>query len=716
MTREAEANSEAYERHKAKMVARSRAESAAGRDIGDIPPVENPERRASCERDLRLFCETYLPESFPLEWSDDHLVAIVKLERTVLDGGLFANAMARGSGKTTLIEAASIWAVAYGHRKFAFMVGADKPAAESMLESIKVEIETNDLLAADFPEVCVPIRMLDGINQRAEAQTINGDRTRVQWTKDEIRLPFIRGAAACGAVIRVAGITGRIRGAKSKTAEGKPIRPDLALIDDPQTEESARSPSQCDARERVIRKAILGLAGPGKKIAAMAAVTVIEPGDLAERLLDRERNPEWQGERSRMLVTFPDDLEAWEPYNRIRIDGINAGEGMKPATAYYLKNREALDAGAKASWEARFNPDEASAVQHAMNLYLADPDGFSSEYQNDPTRGGSIGLELEASEITKRLSGLPAWTVPEEASVVTIGVDVQGSVLYYLATAWAHDGSGWVIAYGSEPEQRRAYWTLADARVKMDDVHGGPFEVALERSLKALFDRLLSRRIKRAGGGTVPVDRLVIDANYGKSTDIVYRVCRESPHRPVLYPMHGRSYRAAVQPMSDQAVVKGERRGLNWRGMPPKSRHRFRYVLFDTNFWKTWVAERLLTPPERPASIVLNGKRSSEHEMLADQLTAERAVTTTGRGRTVDEWILNVKGRDNHLFDCLVMAAVAASMSGVEVNAATIGLRGGDAEEVIPSGRKGKSKPKRKFTDVAKGGSTPAWLQKTRNA
>ncbi len=39
-------------------------------------------------------------------------------------------------------------------------------------------------------------------------------------------------------------------------------------------------------------------------------------------------------------------------------------------------------------------------------------------------------------------------------------------------------------------------------------------------------------------------------------------------------------------------------------------------------------------------------------------------VKTEGRGRTVDEWKLRVDGLDNHWLDCLVGAAVAASMQG----------------------------------------------------
>jgi len=65
--------------------------------------------------------------------------------------------MARGSGKTSLVECACIWAVLYGHRDFGCLIGSDESHAMDMLDSIKMELDANELLAADFPEVIYPI-------------------------------------------------------------------------------------------------------------------------------------------------------------------------------------------------------------------------------------------------------------------------------------------------------------------------------------------------------------------------------------------------------------------------------------------------------------------------------------------------------------------------------------------------------------------------------
>ena len=212
-----------YAAHREAAAQRQAAESLSGRDIGELPEVANPERKDECREDFKKFCESYFPEVYNLEWSADHLRAIEKIQKSVLGGGLFALAMARGSGKSSLTESAAIWAMAYGHREFVVIIGASEGAALEMLDSIKTELEVNEHLAEDFPEMVYPIACLEGIANRCAGQLYKGERTRISWTASEIVLPTIVGAASSGAVVRVAGITGRIRGMKYKRPDGRTV-------------------------------------------------------------------------------------------------------------------------------------------------------------------------------------------------------------------------------------------------------------------------------------------------------------------------------------------------------------------------------------------------------------------------------------------------------------------------------------------------------------
>ena len=100
-----------YESLKDRARARNAAIALAGRDIGELPAVVDPARKEKAARDFCFFCESYFPQTFHLAWSPDHLKVIGKIEQAVLHGGLFAMAMPRGSGKTTICECACIWAV-----------------------------------------------------------------------------------------------------------------------------------------------------------------------------------------------------------------------------------------------------------------------------------------------------------------------------------------------------------------------------------------------------------------------------------------------------------------------------------------------------------------------------------------------------------------------------------------------------------------------------
>ena len=639
---------------------------ASGRDIAPLPAVVSPERRAACERNFRLFCETYFPFTFTLAWSPDHLVVIGQIEEAVLHGGLFATAMPRGSGKTTLTEVACIWASLYGHRDFIALIGSDEASAAQMLDSIKTELEVNELLAEDFPEVCYPIGRLEGISNRANGQLCNGERTHIGWTAKEVVLPTIKESKASGAIIKVAGLTGRIRGLKHKRPDGKTVRPKLAVIDDPQTDESAHSPSQCETRERILAGAILGLAGPGEKISGIMPCTVIRKGDMADNILDRNKHPEWNGTRTKLVYAFPTDEKLWEEYGRIRADSMRSGNAGREATEFYRARRSQMDAGARVAWSDRYEYDEISAVQNVMNLKLRDERAFWAEYQNEPLPEVEIqGADLTAQQIIEKVNRLKRGTVPLSCSRLTAFIDVQGSLLYYLIAAWEDDFTGYVLDYGSYPDQRRPYFTLRDAKVKLDGViKATGLEGRIYGGLEALTSHILGREWSRDDGAQLKIERCLVDANWGDSTAVVYQFCRQSAFASVLTPSHGKYIGASTVPMREWSKKPGERLGMNWCLSSSKGRP-VRHVTYDTNFWKSFVFARLAVAMGDRSCLSLFGDKPETHRLLADHLTAEYRVRTEGRGRQVDEWRIRPERFDNHWLDCLVGSAVAASMQGV---------------------------------------------------
>jgi len=655
-----------YEALKERARDRNARLSAAGRDIAPLPEIVDPDRKQRASGDFRTFCEVYFPQTFYLPWSPDHLKVVGRIEDAVLRGGLFALAMPRGSGKTSLCERACIWAILYGHRRFVCLIGSDEGHAANMLDTIKTELESNDLLLEDFPEAVYPVQCLEGIANRCAGQLCEGRRTYIEWTAKEIVLPTIPGSAASGAILKVAGITGRIRGMKHQTAEGDSFRPDLVILDDPQTDESARSLSQCQARESILAGAVLGLAGPCRKISGIMPCTVIKPGDMADRILDRGQHPQWQGERMKMVYSFPSNQQIWDRYAEIRAESLRNGGDGSEATEFYRERRDEMDAGAEVAWGERYNRDELSGIQHAINLKLRDEATFWAEYQNEPLIEEAGETEpLDADDIAGKTNGRRRGEVPVKCEHLTAFIDVQQKVLFYVVAAWQPDFSGYVIDYGTYPQQNRSYFTVREVERTLRRVHQGMgVEGAIYAGLEALTGDLLGREWPRDDGAVMRIGRCLIDQ--GWQTDVVHQFCRQSEHAALLMPARGHGITASQKPISEYDRHRGDRIGHHW-WIPSVTRKRaLRHVEIDTNYWKSFVHERVGTAMGDPGCLSIFGRKAVQHRLFAEHVTAEYRVRTEGRGRTVDEWKLPAHKPDNHWFDCVVGCAAAASMQGVE--------------------------------------------------
>lgn len=659
----------------------SRQKSRDKRDIAPMPDIVSIRRRAKCRNSLKLFCETYNPAAFSLGWSEDHLDALARIEEAIRCGALYAFAMSRGQGKSTIVRHATLWAISYAHCRYVFCVGANAPRAEDTLSSIQTFIRFLPLYGEDFPEIAYPVRQLEGIARRAGGQLYNDQPTMMDWSAERIIFPTVPPPGnwpkswplradgkvpTSGSVVSTSGLTGEgIRGALLPLTSGELLRPDLVLLDDPQTPESARSPKQNFDREQLVAADLLGLAGPGKQLSAVMPCTCIAPGDMVDSLLDQEKHPLWRGERRGLLRSMPTNLAAWDAYFEVYAHcARKRPPDFAEANAYYVEHRTTLDAGAEASWDDRKLPTEVSAIQGAMHLYFRDKRAFWSEYMNQP-----LPLvepepgELRADEVAARLNRTPRGTVPPGMSRLTAFVDVQGDLLYWAVCAWREDFGGSLVAWGAWPDQRKGYFVLRDANPTLSQATGVlSVEGAIYAGLGRLADDLLGREWPQEGGGFLKVEKLLIDS--GWQADVVHRFARQSSHGGALLASKGVSIRADNLAIHEWERRPGERRGLNWVLYPPKP-GLGRLLQFDANAWKSTLAAKLRQPLGEPTCFTLYGSSVAEHRLLADHVCAEYQTKTFGRGREVVVWKAH-PGRDNHALDCLTGCAVAASFLGIE--------------------------------------------------
>ena len=160
------------------------------------------------------------------------------------------------------------------------------------------------------------------------------------------------------------------------------------------------------------------------------------------------------------------------------------------------------------------------------------------------------------------------------------------------------------------------------------------------------------------------IEKALVDANWGQSTDIIYQFCRQSAHAGVIMPSHGRYVGASSKPMTDYRKQAGDKLGFNWMIPNVAGKRAIRHVIYDTNFWKSFIHARLGVSLGDKGCLSLYGRIPGNHQLLAEHLTAEYRVRTEGRGRTVDEWKIKPQNSDNHWLDCVAGCAVCASMLG----------------------------------------------------
>jgi phage terminase large subunit GpA-like protein len=325
-----------------------------------------------------------------------------------------------------------------------------------------------------------------------------------------------------------------------------------------------------------------------------------------------------------------------------------------------------------------------------MNLKFQDEAAFFAEYQNEPLPEKGLGDEglLTTDQIAQKLNGMKRGEVPVACSRLTMFVDVQGKVLFYAVCAWEDDFTGYVIDYGTYPDQKRQYFTLRDSQITLQSVtKNAGLEGGIYAGLETLLNAHLTREWRRDDGALMRIDLCLIDANWGTSTDIVYQFCRQSQHAAQIMPSHGRFVGASSKPFSEYTKRPGDRAGLNWRVPNVQGKRVIRHALFDSNYWKSFVHARLAVAIGDRGSVSLFGRNPEAQRLFAEHLTAEYRVKTEGRGRVVDEWKLRPEGTDNHWFDGLVGCAVAASVLGA----------------ILPgTGSAVRSKPKRSMAELAR--------------
>lgn len=619
-----------------------------------IPDCVNPQRRERALADPELFLKTYFGNKYRIAFGKDHLFMIDTIVSRGKHGGRQAVAAPRGRGKSELVKGLLVFLVCAEVVRFVLPVAATTPLAKRLYQDFRKKLATNRLLLEDFPEICFPIRALEGAPQRASRQHVDGQLTNIVWTGDYIRLPDVPGSPYGGVKMTYYGLDAAFRGAN---IDGD--RPDLIIIDDPETRESAKSIPQIEDREAIIDQDISGLASQEENLAIVVLTTVQNRYSLSYRLTDQKIKPAFNGRRFGLVVQWPKNMDLWNDYIAARHAAQAAGdEHGRKAVELYLANRAAMDEGVEMLSDhfVELEVDGVqlvhSAIQQAFNK-IADTsmEAFQTEYQNDPPAEEEIEtLGLTAARVQSRISGYPQRECASTTELRTIGVDIGDRNSHWTDMAWEGNAIGSVVDYGVIETWGITSESDQTAR-----------ELAVLASLDVWADEILK------------VDPLLvlIDSGSGTHTKAVYEFCRRRG-RP-FYPSKGwpaQRFRMPARAEGKEPFLEAWAHNL--------TEERVWLYNVNTEWWKKWLQQRFLIETfdegghRRDGSLALfdPGPDKKRHLSFSHHIVAEEERLVPVHGRELKrEWF--VKNRNNHWLDATALACAAAGCVGVRLIAET---------------------------------------------
>jgi len=242
--------------------------------------------------------------------------------------------------------------------------------------------------------------------------------------------------------------------------------------------------------------------------------------------------------------------------------------------------------------------DDPEAYQNFINSWMAEP-------------WEDTKLKTNADMVLERQTEFNENIVPDWAVMLTAGVDVQETSLYWTIRAWGPYLTSQNIAHGQ----------------------------AL--NFKAI-EKIMNLEFKRDNGEVLLVQLVGVDS--GDQTDDVYEFCARN---------------------SEWAIpVKGVPGGLSHFRLSTVNRntssaHGMQLLLVDGGKYKDMIASRLAKPNGEGSWMVYQGCDLE----YAEQVTAEHKIRIKGSKQLV--WVPKTSHADNHYLDCEVYAMAVADVLGV---------------------------------------------------
>lgn len=615
----------------------------------------NWRRRRRAEKSLAAWVKTYcvglLLEDPPPPLG---VVVLDQMHAALAARRNYCILMGRGSGKTSYIECATLYAIATGLQKFVVVVSATQDSANNILADIyRAVAEQDTAFARDYPEICKPFHICNGSFKRK--QTYNGATTDLGKTQSQLLFARLRDGngedlPTSGSVICCRGITSSMRGIKHGV-----LRPSLVLLDDLQTSEVAANPSAVEKIWDTIRKDIYPMAGK-TRLSILQTATQILPEDLVAKV---RADKAWTTTVFPAVISFPKADRLWAEYFRMwdeegMQDGLGDGKHAG-SLKFYKDHRAEMDEGAETFNPKRFSAADGhvSAIQKLLEIrHVIGFEAFMAEYQQSPVEL-STSLPITAAVVNARVGNYAQLEVPgEDVRYVCASTDLNPSKYFTTVIAvLMRDGTRRIIWHKFTPVSIKANLTEQEYYTRIYEALA-----ALGKELKSISDGL-----------THPIQGWAVDCN-GANWNPALDFARNSKQICGL-PCCGFVGKASTQfreklqsrlkEVVNRTLLCGDKDEQRRAGSGR------RWMYFDADFFHEQAQKGFMASVGNLGSI--SWYKDGNHSRWAAQVAAERLMYKRERRDGTTEYTWKKVGPDHDALDTIGQALAVFASLGIAV-------------------------------------------------
>jgi len=320
-------------------------------------------RRSMC-RDSGIFRQYYFPHYHKVQDAAFHVDLTGRLGRmSNTRSSKIAIAAPRGSAKSTIVTLEYvIYSICYRIEEFIVLISSTADHAAESLANIKHELETNDRLKKDFPEVC----------------ELDKKPSPPRWSQREI-------ITKNNIKVTALGVGQNIRGKRHNQ-----YRPSLVILDDIEGNEAVQNQDNRYKLKDWFEKSVLKAGHNGTNFIFVG--TIHHYGSLLAQYTDPRQAPGWESQIYRSVIKWSEALQKWQLWRNIYHGDqqYNGLTGPEAARDYFADNQGAMLEGVEVLW-----PESKSYYDLMVIREREGEVSFDSEMQNEPVNPRDCLFNLE---------------------------------------------------------------------------------------------------------------------------------------------------------------------------------------------------------------------------------------------------------------------------------------------------------------------------------